>query len=315
MRVTLLQAYELLINGDVVAVPTETVYGLAASLNRPSAIDRIFQLKGRPQNNPLIIHLSHVSQVSSYVNQYPPDFEALASTFWPGALTLVMPIIAEKIPASVRAHLPTAAFRIPQHPLSQKLISQTGPLVMPSANLSGKPSSTHWKHVTDDFGADFPILDGGICSKGVESTILFYQEERWSIIRLGAIVPSAFLPILGYEPQIEKPKNGEAPLCPGQMYRHYAPKAKLVMAKTFPIDGKGVIIGFSDRKYPSGYRVLNLGKTSDPNTSVKKLYSVLRQLDVEGIVTAEVDIDFPQEGLWLTLAERLWKASTQGVVA
>jgi len=311
MRVTLEQACDLLKSGLVIAVPTETVYGLAASIDFPNAIQDIFRLKGRPADNPLIVHAASVEEVAEYVREKPPHFEKLASSFWPGPMTLILPVIEEEVPAVARAGLPTAAFRVPVHPLTLQLLQETGPLVMPSANLSGKPSATSAQHVEEDFGSGFSVLDGGSCQKGMESTILCWKGSEWVIIRLGALPPEAFFPVLGYLPQVNLGGNGqqERPLCPGQLYRHYAPNAKLTLLESIPQERQGVVIGFSDRTYPKGCRLYPLGSSKDPEAAAHQLYAVLRQLDADGIQEAMVDMNFPAQGLWLTLRERLQKAA------
>lgn len=310
MRITIEKAAELLNAGEVVAVPTETVYGLAASLKYPQAISQVFSLKGRPSNNPLIVHLSSSADLSRYAHNFPPHTFELTKIFWPGPLTLVLPAIIEIIPETVRARLPTAAFRVPSHPMAQKLLSLTGPLVMPSANLSGSPSATDPMHVEADFGVDFPVVDGGSCTQGVESTILCWQAGKWVIARLGALAPESFFSVLGYCPQVVDTKQGaKSPICPGQLYRHYAPKAHLILTKRTPDNCQGVLIGFSDRHYPGGCRLLSLGDSQIPEQAAERLYAVLRQLDQEGIAEAWVDVDLPDEGLWLTLKERLSKAA------
>lgn len=312
MRVSIDKAAELLTAGEVVAVPTETVYGLAASLTNPYAISEIYSLKGRPANNPLIIHLSAPQQIENFASIIPEGFYSLAEAFWPGPFTVVLPIFTDKVPASACAGLPTGAFRVPNHPLARRLIDITGPLVMPSANLSGRPSATCVEHVEKDFGSHFPVLDGGACTCGVESTILYWQqgEQKWQVARLGAIAPEAFQSVLKYLPDvIDASMGGKKPLCPGQLYRHYAPEATLTLARMIPEGAQGVVVGFEDRSYPAGCRVIALGRSSDPETAAHRLYAVLRRLDQEGIGQAWVDIDFPEEGLWLTLKERLIKAS------
>ena len=217
MRVSLEKASELLRQGQVVAIPTETVYGLAASLSSTEAIDHIFTLKGRPADNPLIIHVADSNQVVYYSKDIPAGFEALASTFWPGPMTLVLPAVKEWVPASVRANLDTVAFRIPSHPLTLQVLSDVGPLVMPSANISGRPSATCPEHVESDFGEDFPVLDGGECLRGLESTILIYRKGRWEIVRQGALSSDIFESLLGYQPCIEEAGVNHHPICPGQI--------------------------------------------------------------------------------------------------
>lgn len=307
MRISLEKAADLLKSGHVVAVPTETVYGLGASLYHPEAIKEIFKIKGRPPNNPLIIHVTGLSDILPLTKALPPKTAELTHAFWPGPLTLVLPAIEELVPFDVRAGLPTVAFRVPNHPLALELLRITGPLVMPSANKSGKPSSTLPEHIEEDFGESFPILDGGVSKKGLESTILIYHEQKWRIIRLGALPPESFASILGVVPQVEGVLEGNTPLCPGQFYRHYAPLAKLVLAKEIPKDGSGVVLGFSDRSY--SLPLIPLGPTDSPEIVAQNLYANLRLLDQKGISYAWVDVDFPRDGLWLTILERLKKAS------
>lgn len=307
MIVTLEKAAQLLTTGHVVAVPTETVYGLAASIHHPLAIANIFTLKKRPSDNPLIVHLANAEELYRYAQEIPATTFALVKAFWPGPLTLVLKANLS-INNIIRADLPTAAFRVPFHPLTHKLLQITGPLVMPSANLSGSPSATSPEHVAHDFGESLPILDGGTCKEGIESTILFYNGSAWEIARLGAIAPEAFKPVLGYIPAIHKiTSQDDKPLCPGQMYRHYAPKAQLELCQEIP-EGASIVIGFSDRTYPPGCKVIALGRSDRPEEVGRNLYTVLRDLDTANILAALVDFNIPDEGLWLTIKERLVKA-------
>lgn len=309
MRISIEQAAKLLKTGNVVAVPTETVYGLGASLDSPSAIKQIFILKGRPSSNPLIVHLAEATAILDYTSKIPEGFMALAKAFWPGPLTLVLEAQIEKIPDSVRAGLPTAAFRVPRHPITRQLLHLTGPLVMPSANLSGTPSATSVEHVEVDFGQNFPVLEGPNSDVGVESTILIFIEERWHIIRQGALPPSAFERVLGYVPPLREIENNVAPLCPGQLFRHYAPKAQLILSKTCDLAEGNTIIGYCDRVYSESNHILSLGHSTDPNAIAENLYAILRSLDALGVATALVDVDIPREGLYATILERLSKAA------
>jgi L-threonylcarbamoyladenylate synthase len=238
----------------------------------------------------------------------PPDFERLAAAFWPGPMTLIAPVQEDAVPEIARAGLPTAAFRVPRLDIVQKLLEKAGPLLMPSANISGRPSSTCASHVEADFGSDFPVLDGGSCMSGMESTILHFLQGRWCISRLGALPPEVFAPVLGYVPSITLKAEGDAPLCPGQRYRHYAPRARLVLEGTMPSEAGSAIIGFDDKDYAPGCRLFSLGASSDAGQACHALYAVLRRLDEENIPQAWVDMDFPETGLWRTLRERLLKA-------
>ena len=282
---------------------------LAPLLKFPEAIDTIFILKGRPNDNPLIIHVANKTDVLSFANEIPAGFNELADAFWPGPMTLVIPVKSETVPSNARSGLPTAAFRVPAHPETLKLLAMCGALVMPSANLSGRPSSTLPEHVEQDFGQNFPVIDGGGCTKGLESTILIHHGGRWEIIRLGALEPELFKNVLGYVPHVAEKHKGETPLCPGQLYRHYAPKAKLKLVKHFTKDMQGAVIGFSDMSYPPGCKVYRLGLLSSPQVVAENLYAVLRRLDADGLEEAFVDMNFPKDGLWATIEERLIKAS------
>lgn len=310
MQITLEKACELLRQGQVVAIPTETVYGLAASLSNTKAIEHIYKLKRRPTDNPLIIHMSDSSQIKLYAKHIVPGFDLLASTFWPGPMTLVLPAQKKWVPSIVRSGLDTIAFRIPAHPLTLQVLKKVGPLVMPSANLSGKPSATCSKHVENDFGKNFPVLNGEKCRRGVESTILIYHNKCWEIVRLGALSPEVFEPLLGYEPPVVE-QSKQKPICPGQLFRHYAPKATLILDPKVSPESIGVVVGFSGQTYPKNCRVFTLGNKEKPQEIAKNLYDTLRNLDIKQINMAWVDMDFPSNGLWKTIRERLKKASAK----
>lgn len=301
MRLLLEEAAETLLQGGVVAVPTETVYGLAASLASSKAIEEVFALKKRPGNNPLIIHIGRKEQLRELVESFPPGFELLAEAFWPGPLTLVLPVRESAVPERARAGLPTAAFRMPAHPIALELLKKTGPLLMPSANLSGRPSATAPEHVEQDFGTAFPVLDGGVCLQGVESTILIYQEG-WKIGRLGALPAAVFTPLLGEEPPFARKAA-----CPGRLHRHYSPKALLIAGDEIPEDAEA-LVGFEERRYPKTLPFFSLGSLKDPEAVARNLYRTLRTLDSQKVAKAWVDLDLPEEGLWATLKERLSRA-------
>lgn len=305
MKISFLQACALLQDKQVIAIPTETVYGLAAPLDSEEAIEKIFALKNRPAKNPLIIHVDSAEQVLDFAQELPPQFHELTEAFWPGPLTLVIPVRSGVISSRVTAGLPSAAFRMPAHHLTQQLLHHIGPLVAPSANLSGRPSPTTPEHVASDFGEDFPILDGGHCTQGMESTILYFIEDQWAIIRLGALPAEVFRPLLGYEPRIHQADSPQAPLCPGQLFRHYAPQAKLILSGD-PLPGRP-IVGFAERAYPAGSPVLYLGPSAEE--AAYHLYDILRQIDARQFTEVWVDMNFPDHGLWLTIRERIKKAA------
>lgn len=220
------EASELLKRGGVVAFPTETVYGLGASIFLPEAIQRIFQVKGRPQDNPLIAHISDFHQLPLIVKEVQENFFLLADSFFPGPLTILLPK-HENVPMIVSAHLPTIGVRMPAHPLARQLIEAVGtPLVAPSANLSGKPSSTTARHVVEDFGSTIDaVLDGGACRFGIESTVISLHPQP-VILRPGAISQQQIEAVLKREVHYAEEKS-EKPLSPGMKYRHYAPRARV----------------------------------------------------------------------------------------
>lgn len=306
MIVSIDEAVKILESGGNVAVPTETVYGLAALYDKPKAIESIFTLKGRPRENPLIIHAADIAFIESKATQLPESFYALAEAFWPGPMALAVEVKQGSVLELVTASLPKACFRIPDHPLALDVIVKAGPLVMPSANLSGKPSPTDPFSVMEDLGSAFPVLDGGSCLKGLESTILIFEEGVWHLGRLGSLPLEEIELVLGYAP-IQK-SGGIKPLCPGQMWRHYAPKARLITSKTIP-DDFDAIIGFDERKYPSAKPFFSLGSLETPSMAASRFYSHLRELDRKEIKSAWIDVDFPDMGLFRTLKERILKAS------
>ncbi|MDP1835173.1 MAG: L-threonylcarbamoyladenylate synthase [Chlamydiales bacterium] len=307
VRISISEACQRLTSGQVVAIPTETVYGLAASLQSPDAIERIFALKKRPANNPLIIHLATAQDLLEFVPTLPFGVKELAAHFWPGSLTLVLPVDVARVPSIVRAGLSSAAFRVPSHPVALDILDQVGPLVAPSANLSGSPSSTTPAHIEEDFGDAIPVVDGGACDAGVESTILVFHEGQWQIARLGALSAEVFSELLGYMPPLLTNEN--KPLCPGRMHRHYSPKARLLLG-TGPYRGQApIVVGYSDRRYEGARRVYTFGSSKSPEEVSHHLYEVLRHLDRRGVLVAWVDMEVPEAGLWKTIRERLFRAA------
>lgn len=316
MRIEIREAIRLLKAGLVVAIPTETVYGLAASLERPQAIDEIYHLKNRPNDNPLIVHIGSFDQLRLLVKSYPRDYEKLIHAFWPGPLTLILPVKEGAVSKRVTAGSPFVGIRMPAHDVALEVIREVGPLVAPSANLSGKPSGTCLEHIEEDFGIRFPVLDAGSCEEGVESTILFPTESGWKIARFGAISGEQLEMVLGYsvlptEEEVQALKSSKTPLCPGARYRHYAPKAHLVLGFDGYQGAPGIVLGFVGRDYPHAKKVIFLGDLDYPESISCSLYEQLRSLDQMGIDSAWVDCRFPQEGILRTIFERLQCASSE----
>lgn len=215
--------------GELVAFPTETVYGLGANALDATACTKIFAAKGRPQDNPLIVHVHNRAMANTLVGDWSPEAEQCVQHFWPGPLTLVLPKTS-LVPDVVTAGLPTIAIRMPSHPVALRLIEETGlPIAAPSANLSGKPSPTSGSHVWRDMKGKIPlILDAGACPVGLESTILDVSVEIPTILRPGGISKEQLEKVLG-EVQVDTPTEDQAPKAPGMKYRHYAPQGEMVL--------------------------------------------------------------------------------------
>ena len=217
---------ELIRKGEVVAFPTETVYGLGADAWNASAIKKVFAVKGRPSDNPLIVHVSSTEQIHQFAQQIPENAHILIQKFWPGPLSLVLSKKNNVLDA-VTAGLNSVAIRMPSHPIALEFITNTGPLVAPSANTSGRPSPTKAEHVRADFGADFPIIDGDATKVGLESTVLDLTDKTPAILRPGSISRIEIEGVLG-EPVEEAFFNDVVkPRSPGQKYSHYKPNAEV----------------------------------------------------------------------------------------
>lgn len=312
MRISFSQAVKSLNSGQVVAVPTETVYGLAASLKFPNSVKKVFTLKGRPQDNPLIVHIADLEQLKNLCHDIPKNFSKICS-FWPGPLTVVLTANKKNVPRVVRAGLSTVAVRVPSHPLMRRLIKKIGPLAAPSANVSGQPSPTRASHVEADLGSDFPVLDGGVCRHGVESTVIHLLPVGWELLRQGALSREKLAAVLG-EPLSKSLKQNKRLLSPGQKYRHYAPKAQLKLCisqkQILRLAKSGrfaAILGFDDS--PAVLPLISLGLRGRYSVNLKRLYEKLRQLDRVSYINVLVDLDFSDLGLGATLQERLSKAA------
>ncbi|MDZ7660607.1 L-threonylcarbamoyladenylate synthase [Fodinibius sp.] len=221
------QYINLLKSGEVVAFPTETVYGLGADAKNPDAIKKVFEIKGRPSDNPLIVHIADKKQVEDFASEITDDAQKLMDAFWPGPLTLIFKKKPEVLDI-ITAGLDTVALRWPKHPLSQQLIALAGPVVAPSANSSGKPSPTKAEHVKEDFGDDFPVVDAGETEIGLESTVLDITSEPYTIYRPGAVSADDISSIIDKEViQESNSSTDETAKSPGTKYSHYSPEAKV----------------------------------------------------------------------------------------
>ncbi len=227
---------EILKWGGLAAIPTETVYGLAANAFDGEACANIFKAKGCPGDNPLIVHICDMEMLSDVVSEVPEGARLLAEKFWPGPLTIIMKK-SGKIPMVTSANLPTVAVRFPAHPVAREIIKKTGlPLAAPSANLSGSPSPTTFQHCVNDLmGRVDAIIDGGPCSVGVESTIISLAGEKPVLLRPGYVTLEQLRETIGEvelsKAVLEKLDEGEKVLSPGMKYKHYAPKAAVSLVK------------------------------------------------------------------------------------
>ena len=291
-------AAEIIKNGGLVAIPTETVYGLGANGLDENAVAKIFAVKGRPQDNPLILHICGPEQIGDFCKDVPDCAYALAEAFWPGPLTMVLPA-KEIVPKRTTGGLTTVAVRCPDSDVTREIIRISGvPLAAPSANLSGKPSTTTAEHVRHDHDGKIElIVDGGPCRVGVESTIVDLTEERPQLLRPGGITPEQLLEVLGdlvvdkaVTAQIDKDAVVKAP---GMKYRHYAPERPVIIVSGSREKAAAYIQGH----FVPGDRVLCFeeelplyencdplayGKEGDVNTLSAGLFAALRELDGDG---------------------------------
>lgn len=230
------KAVELLQNEEVVGMPTETVYGLAGNAFSHLAVSRIFEAKGRPTDNPLIVHISEFSEIYDLVKVVPEAAKKLAERFWPGPLTIILPK-ADKVPYCTTGNLETVAVRCPSHEIARRLIKLSGiPLAAPSANLSGKPSPTKAEHVFEDLNQRIPlIIDGGDCEEGVESTVITLVGEKPRLLRPGNVTLDELISVLGdveVDDAVLNPlKKDETAASPGMKYKHYSPDAEITLIK------------------------------------------------------------------------------------
>jgi L-threonylcarbamoyladenylate synthase len=290
--------------GAVVAFPTETVYGLGADATNSDAVLRIYETKGRPLFNPLIVHCADLPMAQGLAEFSPTALE-LAQRFWPGPLTLVMPAkLGSGLSDLVTAGLPTVGIRIPAHSVAQALIQAVGrPLAAPSANPSGKLSPTTAAQVESAFNGTVPVLDGGPADAGVESTILLVEGDRITQLRAGAVPRDELESFLGNS--IASASEEAGIVAPGMLLSHYAPDARLRLDADHPEAGEAWL-RFGDLA-PAGVLSLNLSPSGDLREAARNLFSMLHQLDgfAERIAVAPV----PEHGLGEAINDRLRRAA------
>jgi L-threonylcarbamoyladenylate synthase len=282
-------------------MPTETVYGLAANAADAAAVARLYAAKGRPRFNPLIAHIASLD-LARREGQFNPRALDLADAFWPGPLTLVVDILpGGTVSDLARAGLPSLALRMPNHPVARRLLTAFGgPLVAPSANPSGQISPTEANHVAKDMGDRVDlILDGGACTTGLESTIIDARGKRPALLRPGSLDPAEIERIW---PGLIRPDlNPDAPQSPGQLLRHYAPRARL------RLNAEAVEAGEAFLGFGPGEATLNLSETGDLAEAAANLFRMLRQLDETHDRIAVAPI--PEQGLGEAINDRLTRAA------
>ncbi|AXP01146.1 MULTISPECIES: L-threonylcarbamoyladenylate synthase [Bacillus cereus group] len=322
------EAAKLLRENEAIAFPTETVYGLGANAMNDEAIAKIFEAKGRPSDNPLIVHIGTKSQLDGIVKEIPPVAEKLMEHFWPGPLTIILPR-KEGISEKVTAGLHTVGVRMPDHPVALALIEEANvPVAAPSANRSGRPSPTLASHVYEDLNKKIAgIVDGGATGVGVESTVIDCTSAVPTILRPGGITKEQLEAVIGtvsLDPALKDEK--EKPKSPGMKYTHYAPKAPLSIVE----GSREFIQRLVDEKKEEGFKVgvltteeyhhiynadvvLSCGVRSDLASVATKLYDVLRTFDA-----SEVDVifseSFPNEGIGNAIMNRLTKAAGHHII-
>ncbi len=287
-------AADILSMGGIVAIPTETVYGLAANALNENAVKKIFIAKGRPSDNPLIVHISSIEEIHSLVQELTPEAVKLANAFWPGPLTIILKK-SKTISDLISGGLDTVAIRMPAHRIAQKIIKEAGvPLAAPSANLSGKPSPTKVEHVILDLAGKIDaIVDSGTCNIGLESTVVSLCSKIPKVFRPGAITIEQLESVLGKveidSAVINRLDENSKPISPGLKYKHYAPKVKVVVlngSKKQYIDyinnnktNKVAALCFEEDVKNLKVPFVTYGTEFDPSSQAEKLFDALRGLD------------------------------------
>lgn len=320
------EAAQCLKCGGTVIFPTETVYGLGADALNEDAVKKIYAAKGRPSDNPLIVHIADTDNLLKIVKTVPPDAQKLIDAFWPGPLTMIFKK-CDAVPRIVTANLDTVAVRFPSNKTAQNLIKKSGVFVAaPSANLSGSPSPTVFKHVCDDMmgRVDF-IIDGGECSVGIESTVLDVSQEEFKILRPGYVT---FDDIRKYTDRIKSDyvdiKGVKTPKCPGMKYTHYSPKADVfvVMGKEggckkyidSVLENKNKRIGvlsYKNTKYENADYVIDAG--DDMKNYAYVLYEALREFDENGIDVIYAQLE-DESGIGVAVKNRIFKSAGYKII-
>ena len=306
MQVNLEQAIALLKSGEVVAIPTETVYGLAADASNDAALRQVYAIKQRPADNPLIVHIADASFVNDWAAEFPTLAQKLAQAFWPGPFTLVLPA-KDSVSNIVRGNQPTVALRVPNHPITLQLLKQSGlALAAPSANKFTQLSPTTAAHVRVGLGDSVPVLDGGASKVGIESTIVAVMGDEWQLLRLGMLSEASIEALAG-----RPAKNFSQPIkAPGQHLLHYSPRTplRLFMSRTELL-----------KNATARSAALLLGAGAVPNCTyfelnnnatdvAQQLYDTLHKMDALGAEILLIEAP-PVAPEWLAILDRLTRAA------
>jgi L-threonylcarbamoyladenylate synthase len=309
MKVDITQAIALLKRGEVVAIPTETVYGLAADACCDDALRQIFIIKGRPPDNPLIVHIADASKVNDFAATFPPLAQKFANAFWPGPFTLVLPA-KENVSKIVRGGHPTVALRVPSHPVALQLLRESGlALAAPSANKFTQLSPTNAAHVTAGLGENIPVLEGGSCKVGIESTIVSVRDDNWQVLRLGMVSESSI------EKVARKPssnENQDLPKAPGQHLLHYSPRTTVKL-----FTSRKDLVAFATSHKNCAALVFGVGAEPNciyfnlpnrPAEAAEGLYDIMHQMD--SLKMELLLIEMPKKlPKWLAIIDRLTRAA------
>lgn len=307
----LLRCAEIIRQGGLVAFPTETVYGLGANAFNADAVAKIFELKGRPRFDPLIVHIAEPAQIGALVAHVPQLARELIDRFWPGPLSLVLPK-NDSVPDIVTAGLPSVAIRCPAHPVARRLIELAGsPIAAPSANLFCTVSPTTAQHVMDQFGDRLPhVIDGGPCPVGVESAVVSFLGKRPALLRPGGVSAEEIEAVIG---SLEiATAGGSQPVSPGQLPRHYAPTTPLELTTAPPRPGALVgLLTFGPPPSRSGFAAVEvLSERGCLREAAANLFAAMRRLDALGLDYI-IARPLPEKGLGYAVMDRLRRAAAK----
>lgn len=314
----LAEAVAALRRGEVIGLPTETVYGLAGDASNPEAIRRIYAIKGRPANHPVIVHLASADDVPRWAREYPPQAQALAARFWPGPLTLVLPRAAHVLP-EVTGGQDTVALRVPAHPVAHAVLEAFGGgLAAPSANRYGRVSPTTAQHVREDLGADVAIvLDGGPSDVGLESTIVQCSDAGVRVLRPGRITAAEIAEVVGTASDTAT-GAADVPRVPGSVTSHYAPTTPVRLVDPESLSeaiawarARGARVAvLTAGTAVSDAEVTGIDGSADPEVYGRGLYANLRQLDRAGASVILV-VRPPEAPTWRAIHDRLTRAAAR----